>query len=97
MSILDDINTFMRTFNPPPAQALHCGQAVWDMLRNIERADLARAGAVWLPPDVRWIPAGLRHPRAAGSREGPCECDLYLTCTKFVTTADYGPPTTGPT
>ena len=23
--------------------------------------------------------------------EGPCECDLYLTCAKFVTTADYVP------
>lgn len=32
--------------------------------------DLAQAGAVWLPPGVRWIPAGPRHPRAAGSRAG---------------------------
>lgn len=23
--------------------------------------------------------------------EGPCECDLYLTCTKFITTPDYAP------
>ena len=23
--------------------------------------------------------------------EGPCECDLYLTCTKFVTTPEYAP------
>jgi integrase len=23
--------------------------------------------------------------------EGPCECDLYLSCTKFVTTPDYAP------
>jgi hypothetical protein len=23
--------------------------------------------------------------------EGPCECDLYLTCAKFVTTADFAP------
>jgi integrase len=23
--------------------------------------------------------------------EGPCECDLYLTCAKFVTTPDYAP------
>jgi hypothetical protein len=21
--------------------------------------------------------------------EGPCECDLFLTCSKFVTTTDY--------
>jgi hypothetical protein len=24
-------------------------------------------------------------------REGPCECDLYLTCAKFVTTPQYAP------
>ena len=23
--------------------------------------------------------------------EGPCECDLYLICAKFVTTPDYSP------
>jgi hypothetical protein len=24
-------------------------------------------------------------------QEGPCECDLYLTCAKFVTTPRYAP------
>jgi hypothetical protein len=24
-------------------------------------------------------------------QEGPCECDLYLTCAKFVTTSQYAP------
>ncbi|MDQ2748852.1 MAG: integrase, partial [Actinomycetota bacterium] len=24
-------------------------------------------------------------------QEGPCECDLYLSCSKFVTTPDYAP------
>jgi hypothetical protein len=24
-------------------------------------------------------------------QEGPCECDLYLSCAKFVTTPDYAP------
>src|SRR5207245_8249117 len=24
-------------------------------------------------------------------QEGPCECELYLTCTKFVTTPQYAP------
>ena len=24
-------------------------------------------------------------------QEGPCECDLYLTCAKFVTTSKYAP------
>lgn len=24
-------------------------------------------------------------------QEGPCECDLYLTCAKFVTSPEYAP------
>ena len=24
-------------------------------------------------------------------QEGPCECDLYLSCAKFVTTREYAP------
>jgi hypothetical protein len=24
-------------------------------------------------------------------QEGPCECDLYLTCPKFLTTTEYAP------
>lgn len=55
-----------------------------------------RAGA--MPPDsVAWLKANffrtelelgycLRLPE-----EGPCECDLYLTCAKFVTTPEYAP------
>lgn len=29
-------------------------------------------------------------------QEGPCECDLVLSCSKFVTTSDYTPPATRP-
>ena len=55
-----------------------------------------RAGT--MPPDsIEWLKANffrtelelghcLRLPQ-----EGPCECDLYLTCAKFVTTPDYAP------
>src|ERR1700731_2175636 len=55
-----------------------------------------RAGP--MPPDsIEWLKANffrtelelghcLRLPQ-----EGPCECDLYLTCAKFVTTPDYAP------
>src|SRR3954453_23933689 len=51
-----------------------------------------------MPPDsLAWLKANffrtelelghcLRLPE-----EGPCECDLYLTCAKFVTTPDYAP------
>jgi integrase len=55
-----------------------------------------RAGA--MPPDsIAWLKANffrtelelghcLRLPE-----EGPCECDLYLNCAKFVTTPEYAP------
>lgn len=55
-----------------------------------------RAGA--MPPDsIAWLKANffrtelelghcLRLPE-----EGPCECDIYLTCAKFVTTPEYAP------
>lgn len=55
-----------------------------------------RAGGV-APADLDWLQANffktelelghcLRLPQ-----EGPCECDLYLTCAKFVTTPAYAP------
>ncbi len=31
----------------------------------------------------------LRSPQSL--KEGPCECDLYLSCAKFVTTPEYAP------
>lgn len=59
-------------------------------------AEELRHGAV-PPADVDWLKNNffktelelghcLRLPQ-----EGPCECDLYLTCAKFVTTPDYAP------
>jgi len=59
-------------------------------------AEVLRTGA--LPAsDVNWLRSNffktelelghcLRMPQ-----EGPCECDLYLTCAKFVTTPEYAP------
>jgi integrase len=59
-------------------------------------AETLRAGA--MPPDsIAWLKANffrtelelghcLRLPE-----EGPCECDLYLNCAKFVTTPEYVP------
>lgn len=59
-------------------------------------AEVLRSGE--LPPsDVEWIKNNffktelelghcLRLPQ-----EGPCECDLYLNCAKFVTTKEYAP------
>ena len=50
----------------PPGRAA----PAWSRWSTPRLNDLDQAGAVWLPPGVRWRPAGLRHPRAAGSRAG---------------------------
>ena len=59
-------------------------------------ADLIRSGGL-AESEIRWIEENyfktelelgrcLRLPQ-----EGPCECDLYLTCAKFVTSPEYAP------
>src|SRR5262249_19352238 len=35
--------------------------------------------------------AGPRQIALQMTQEGPCECDLYLDCAKFVTTREYAP------
>lgn len=59
-------------------------------------AERLRAGA--LPPaEVDWLKTNfLKTELELGHclrlpQEGPCECDLFLTCAKFVTTAAYAP------
>jgi hypothetical protein len=59
-------------------------------------AEILRGGQL-SPDEIRWLQANffktelelghcLRLPQ-----EGPCECDLYLSCAKFVTTPEYAP------
>ena len=59
-------------------------------------AELIRSGGL-AESEIRWIKENyfktelelgrcLRLPQ-----EGPCECDLYLTCAKFVTSPEYAP------
>lgn len=59
-------------------------------------AEILRSGQL-SHDDIRWLQANffrtelelghcLRLPQ-----EGPCECDLYLSCAKFVTTPEYAP------
>ncbi len=59
-------------------------------------AEALRTGA--LPTsDVDWLRSNFFKTELELGRclrlpqEGPCECDLYLTCTKFVTTLEYAP------
>lgn len=59
-------------------------------------ADILRSGGL-SPEAVDWLKTNffktelelghcLRLPQ-----EGPCECDLYLNCARFVTTKEYAP------
>jgi hypothetical protein len=49
------------------------------------------------PDEVAWIANNLDKTELELGRclrlpgEGPCECDLYLTCAKFVTSPEYAP------
>ena len=54
------------------------------------RASLARASVEWLKKNFFKTELELGHCLRL-PQEGPCECDLYLTCAKFVTTREYAP------
>lgn len=59
-------------------------------------AETLRAGTL-APEDVAWLEANYFKTELELGRcfrlpqEGPCECDLYLNCPKFVTTPEYAP------
>jgi hypothetical protein len=59
-------------------------------------ARLIRSGEL-AQPEVDWLKANFFKTELELGRclrlpqEGPCECDLYLTCAKFVTTPEYAP------
>jgi site-specific recombinase XerD len=56
--------------------------------RALQAGELQAAALAWLKTNFLKTELGrcLRLPQ-----EGPCECDLYLTCAKFVTTPEYAP------
>jgi integrase len=59
-------------------------------------AQLVRSGEL-AESDIRWIQENFFKTELELGRclrlpqEGPCECDLYLTCAKFVTSPEYAP------
>jgi site-specific recombinase XerD len=59
-------------------------------------AELIRSGNL-APSEIRWIQEHYFQTELELGRclrlpqEGPCECDLYLTCAKFVTSPEYAP------
>jgi len=59
-------------------------------------AEMVRSGQL-APDEVAWIANNLYKTELELGRclrlpqEGPCECDLYLTCAKFVTSPEYAP------
>jgi len=59
-------------------------------------AQLVRSGEL-AESEIRWIQENFFKTELELGRclrlpqEGPCECDLYLTCAKFVTSPEYAP------
>lgn len=59
-------------------------------------AETVRSGQL-APDEVTWIANNLYKTELELGRclrlpqEGPCECDLYLTCAKFITSPEYAP------
>jgi integrase len=56
----------------------------------LKAGELPSAAIDWLKTNFFKTELELGHCLRLPS-EGPCECDLYLTCAKFVTTPDYAP------
>ena len=63
--------------------AVDSGSADAELGGDLGNSELASPVFVDL---VVHLPGELRLPQ-----EGPCECDLVLTCSKFLTTSDYAP------
>jgi len=56
----------------------------------LQAGELSTAAIAWLK--TNWLKTELELGRCLRlPQEGPCECDLYLNCTKFVTTPEYAP------
>jgi integrase len=57
---------------------------------TLKSGELPTAAVDWLKSN--WLKTELELGRCLRlPQEGPCECDLYLTCAKFVTTPAYAP------
>jgi hypothetical protein len=57
---------------------------------KLQAGDLSAAEVAWLKTTFFKTELELGHCLRL-PQEGPCECDLYLTCAKFVTTPEYAP------
>jgi len=56
----------------------------------LRSGELSASAVDWLKSN--WLKTELELGRCLRlPQEGPCECDLYLTCAKFVTTPEYAP------
>ena len=67
------------------------GATIAGPIADTLRADeLSNAAVDWLKTNFFKTELELGHCLRL-PQEGPCECDLYLACPKFVTTAEYVP------
>ncbi len=60
------------------------------LAETLRSGDLPAADVEWIKSNFWKTELELGHCLRL-PQEGPCECDLYLSCTKFVTTKEYAP------
>lgn len=65
-------------------------QLAGPLAQSIQARELSEEAVDWLKSNFFKTELELGHCLRLPA-EGPCECDLYLSCAKFVTTRDYAP------
>jgi integrase-like protein/uncharacterized protein DUF6292 len=79
--------TVLRDYKNALTPGAHIAGPAAEALRNNE---LPQRSLDWLTSNYYKTALELGHCLRL-PEEGPCECDLFLTCSKFLTTTDYAP------
>jgi len=79
--------TVLRDYRAALQPGAHLAGPAAEAIRNNE---LSEQAVQWLASNYSKTALELGHCLRL-PEEGPCECDLFLTCSKFLTTAEYTP------
>jgi hypothetical protein len=79
--------TVLRDYQAALQPGMHLAGPAAEAIRNNE---LSEQAVQWLTSNYYKTALELGHCLRL-PEEGPCECDLFLTCSKFLTTAEYAP------
>jgi integrase len=79
--------TVLRDYQAALQPGAHLAGPAAEAIRNNE---LSEQAVQWLASNYYKTALELGHCLRL-PEEGPCECDLFLTCSKFLTTAEYAP------